>query len=168
MKKILIVINLMMFCCIQVTSDNYVYNDYNKNKDNDITFIDDSYGYIEIPKINLSKKFVENGNIDKNIIVVKPSVYPNKEESLLILAAHSGTGKYAYFNYLYKLKTKDNIYITYMNKKYTYNIVDIYYQKKDGKLDVYKIKNTKTLVLITCTNSKRDLQTIYIATIVEN
>lgn len=157
-----------MFCCIQVTSDNYVYDDYSRKKDNDITIIDESYGYIEIPKINLNKKFIEGGNIDKNIIVVKPSVYPNKEESLFILAAHSGTGKYAYFNYLYKLKIKDKIYITYMDKKYTYNIIDIYYQKKDGNIDIYKIMNNKTLVLITCTNGKRNLQTVYIATLVKN
>ena len=44
-----------------------------------------------------------------------------------------------------------------------YSIIDIYYQKKDGKLDIYKLKNNKTLVLITCTNGKKDLQTIYIA-----
>ena len=55
-----------------------------------------------------------------------------------------------------------------MNKKYIYNIIDIYYQEKDGKIILYKVKNKKTLVLITCTNGKRNLQTVYIATLIEN
>lgn len=159
MKKFLFVMTLIILSCMQVVDD--FSSDVNYDTDNN--FIEDSHGYIQIPKIGLNQKFIEKGNIDKNVVVISPSVYPNKESSLLILAAHSGTGRYAYFNYLYKLKYQDKIYITYMNKQYIYSIIDIYYQKKDGKLDIYKLKNNKTLVLITCTNGKKDLQTVYIA-----
>lgn len=159
MKKIIFLIIMMAWCsfdCFEYSEPIVENNLVQKSRLPE-------YGYISIPKIKLNYIFLNNNNVDKNIIVLKPSEYPNKEKSLLILAGHSGSGKYAYFNNLYKLKKEDKIYITYNNVKYLYSIVDIYYEKKDGDLKIYKFKDTKTLVLITCTNNNKNLQTIYVS-----
>ena len=148
----------MMFC-MPVTSD--IKTLYQAQKTQNLEM--DNYGYISIPKIHLKNKFVENGNIDKNIIMLSPSEYPTVEDSILILAGHSGSGRYAYFNYLYKLGIGDEIIINYMGYNYKYNIVSIYKQIKDGKIKTYKIKNKNTLVLVTCTNNDKKTQTIYLA-----
>ena len=148
----------MMFC-MPVTSDIRVT--YQEQKEQYLEM--DNYGYINIPKINLKNMFVKNGNIDKNIIMISPSEYPTVENSILILAGHSGSGRYAYFNYLYKLKIADEIIINYMGTNYKYKIISIYKQIKDGNIKTYKIKNKKTLVLVTCTNGDKKTQTIYLA-----
>lgn len=119
-------------------------------------------GVIEIPKISLKRNFNE-GNIDKGIVSIYHELYPYQDSSLLVLAGHSGTGLYAYFNYLYKLKIGDSIYIKFDNQKYKYIIEKIYYQKKSGHIEISKQKVKRILILITCTNNKKDLQTIYVA-----
>ena len=89
-------------------------------------------GYLNIPKINLTKGFLSknapDNNVDKNLYTVPGSSYPDVESGNLILAGHSGTGWNAFFNDLYKLKKGDYAYITYKNKKYAYKIVNIYKQ----------------------------------------
>lgn len=94
-------------------------------------------GYLTIPKINLTKGFLdvraEDNDVEKNILVVQGSDYPDTERGNLILAGHSGTGWKAFFNDLYKLNTEDIVYVTYKDKKYTYKIVNIYKQQKVGK-----------------------------------
>lgn len=119
-------------------------------------------GILEIPNIGLKRNFYDSSNVDRNIIVVKKSQYPNLGNSMLALAAHSGTGKYAYFNYLYKLKIGDFANVYYNNKKYSYVLVCKYNIKKDGTALIYKYKNYKTLVLITCKNNVKGMQTVYI------
>ena len=123
----------------------------------------DNYGFIEIPKINLYKKFTNDSKIDRGIIMISPSEYPNINNSVLILAGHSGSGPYAFFNYLYKLKIFDEIIIKYMDFSYHYKIIDISYHKKTGVLKIYKKKNQNTLILITCTNNNKYTQTVYTA-----
>ncbi len=150
-----------MSFCLPITSDveySYLSEENYKTVSND-----DNYGYITIPKIGLKNKFIENGNIDKNIIVISPSDYPNKNNSLLILAGHSGTGRYAYFNYLYKLNINDKIIITYMGINYEYRVIKSYKQTKDGNIKIYKIKDKNTLALVTCTNNDKKTQTVYLA-----
>ena len=119
-------------------------------------------GMLMIPSINLNREFVASKNVDKNIIVIEKSTYPNSNNSVLILAAHSGPGKYAFFNYLYKIKKKDLAYVVFNNVKYSYELVDKYLIKKDGTASIYKYKNARTLVLITCANNYKDKQMIYI------
>jgi len=162
MKKILILMILISFCCFECCE----HNENSSIKANVKTQQLPDYGYINIPKIKLNTTFFNNDNLDKNVIILKPSEYPNKENSLLILAGHSGNGKYAYFNNLYKLKKQDIIYVTYNQIKYSYSIVDIYYEKKDGNVNIYKFKDTKTLILITCTNHKKNLQTVYVSKLI--
>lgn len=133
--------------------------------------VTDNYiGYLTIPKINLTKGFLDirskDNDVEKNIIVVEGSNYPDTDRGNLILAGHSGTGWKAFFNDLYKLQINDTAYVTYKNKKYIYNIVNIYTQPKVGKLAVYRNYEKTTLTLITCTNNDSTTQTIYIAELV--
>ena len=128
---------------------------------------DDYIGYLTIPKINLTKGFLDKRSTEKkkkkNILVVEGSNYPDTDKGNLILAGHSGTGWKAFFNDLYKLEVNDTAYVTYKNKKYIYKIVNIYKQPKIGKLAIYRNYDKTTLTLITCTNNDSTTQTIYIA-----
>lgn len=127
-------------------------------------------GYLIIPKINLTKGFLDKrsseNDVEKNILVVSGSNYPDTEKGNLILAGHSGTGWKAFFNDLYKLNIGDTAYVNYKGKKYIYSIVNIYTQPKIGKLAIYRNYDKTTLTLITCTNNDSTTQTIYIAELV--
>ena len=122
-------------------------------------------------KINLTKGFLDKrsteNDVEKNILVVDGSNYPDTERGNLILAGHSGTGWKAFFNELYRLEKNDLALIEYKNKRYTYKIVNIYTQPKVGKLAIYRDYDKSTLTLITCTNNDSTTQTIYIAELVE-
>ena len=56
----------------------------------------DYIGYLNIPKINLTKGFLDyrstENDVEKNILVVDGSNYPDTNKGNLILAGHSGTG----------------------------------------------------------------------------
>ena len=127
----------------------------------------DYIGYLTIPKINLTKGFLDQrselNDVEKNIFVVEGSSYPNVEKGNLMIAGHSGTGWKAFFNDLYKLTTGDIAEVSYKNKIYTYKIVNIYKQPKTGKIAIYRNYDKTTLTLITCTNFDDKTQTIYIA-----
>lgn len=127
-------------------------------------------GMLEIPKINLKQGFAAFGspynNIDKNVTILPTSVYPNVELGNFILAGHSGQGSLAFFNELYRLKNGDKAIVYYKNVKYTYEIVNIYEQEKTGVISVYRDYTKNTLTLVTCTNNKKDKQTVYIANLV--
>lgn len=127
-------------------------------------------GYLIIPKINLTKGFLDvrssENDVEKNVLVVEGSNYPDTERGNLILAGHSGTGWKAFFNDLYKLQINDTAIINYKGKKYIYSIVNIYTQPKIGKLAIYRNYEVNTLTLITCTNNDSTTQTIYIAELI--
>lgn len=162
---------------------NVFYNDNTQNiieddgtkKEEDQTVDDnvtDQYiGYLNIPKINLTKGFYskksKENDIDKNILVVKESSYPDIDKGNLIIAGHSGNSWKAFFNDLYKLNKGDYAYVTYKNKKYAYKIVNIYKQDKVGTIAIYRDYNKTTLTLVTCTNYESTTQTIYIAELQE-
>ena len=128
---------------------------------------DEYIGYLTIPKINLTKGFLDirstENNVDKNLLVVNGSNYPDKDKGNLIIAGHSGTGWNSFFNDLYKLNENDTVYVTYKGKKYIYAIKNIYTQPKVGKLAIYRDYSKTTLTLITCTNNDSTTQTVYIA-----
>ena len=127
----------------------------------------DYIGYLTIPKINLTKGFLDirstENDVDKNLLVVEGSNYPDKEQGNFIIAGHSGTGWNSFFNDLYKLNENDTVYVTYKGKKYIYLIKNIYKQPKIGKLAIYRDYTKTTLTLITCTNNDSTTQTVYIA-----
>lgn len=128
-------------------------------------------GYLTIPKINLTKGFLDSrskeNHVDKNIMVIEGSDYPDVEKGNFMIAGHSGNSWKAFFNELYKLGKGDSILIDYKSKKFIYNIKNIYTQPKTGKLAIYRDPNKTTLTLITCTNNSTETQTIYIAELVE-
>lgn len=124
-------------------------------------------GYLTIPKINLTKGFLDNrspeNNVDINLLVVEGANYPDVDKGNFIIAGHSGTGWNSFFNDLYKLEIGDTAYVSYKNKKYIYTIKNIYKQPKTGKIAIYRDYDKTTLTLITCTNYESTSQTIYIA-----
>lgn len=141
-----------------------------EDKEESDVVTNDYIGYLTIPKINLTKGFVDKrsseNDVEKNILVIDGSNYPDVERGNLILAGHSGTGWKAFFNELYQLEVNDEAYVTYKGKKYTYKITNIYKQPKIGKIAIYRNYDKTTLTLITCTNNDSTTQTIYIAELV--
>ena len=127
-------------------------------------------GYLIIPKINLTKGFLDirspDNDVEKNIFIVPGSNYPTTDKGNFIIAGHSGTGWKAFFNDLYKLEINDTAFVTYKNKKYVYRIVNIYTQPKVGKIAIYRNYDKTVLTLITCTNTSTTTQTIYIAELI--
>lgn len=127
-------------------------------------------GYLEIPKIKFKKGFVDINSRDnvvsKNITIISGSKYPNVDKGNFIIAGHSGTGAQSYFKNLYKLSTNDTAVIYYKNVKYTYKIVKIYQQPKNGSIAIYRDYNKTTLTLVTCTKDNKKSQTVYVAELV--
>ena len=124
-----------------------------------------------IPKINFTKGFLDNryleNDVEKNIMVVEGSNYPDVEKGNFIIAGHSGTGWKAFFNNLYQLIEGDIVYVDYKGKRYTYQIQSIYTQPKVGKLAIYRNYHETTLTLITCTNDDSTTQTVYVANLID-
>ena len=142
--------------------------DHQEEEEEELGEVTNDYiGYLSIPKINLKKGFLDKrsseNDVEKNILVVEGSNYPDKDKGNLMLAGHSGTGWKAFFNDLYKLNKGDIAVVTYKGKTYTYKIVNIYTQPKVGKIAIYRNYDKTTLTLITCTNHDSTTQTIYIA-----
>ena len=109
---------------------------------------------IEIPKINIKNKiYTKNSklnNIDKNVIIMNESDYPDKDNGIVIIGAHSGIGKYAYFKDLNKIEFGDEVYLYYENKYYSYKVVNTYLDSKDGFISVSNVNNKNKLFLYTC------------------
>lgn len=109
---------------------------------------------LEIPKINLRRGFFNktsnNNNVNKNIYLLKESQMPNIDKGNLILAAHSGNSRVAFFNELNKLTNKDEANIIYNGKKYVYELINCYEIDKTGKANIVRNSEKTTLTLITC------------------
>ena len=124
---------------------------------------------IEIPKINLKKGIYSKNsslnNVNKNIYVVKESVFPNEEKnSHIILASHSGNSKVSYFRKLNKLTLNDEVYLYYKNIKYVYKVSNRYEIKKTGEAEL-KFTNGSDITLITCLTGKNK-QVVYVAKLI--
>ena len=123
----------------------------------------DILGTITINKINLKNNLYNiddtRNNIEENVTILKESVMPDKDNSIIFLAAHSGTGKIAYFERLNELKVNDLIKLKLKDKTYYYKIIEIFEKDKDGFIDISKTKE-KQLVLTTCSPSKKNKQLI--------
>ena len=117
----------------------------------------DLLGTLSIEKINLLNKPIYNlksdkNNIKKNITILKESTF-SQNNSMIILAAHSGNGEIAYFKNLHKLKINDLIIFHHHNRNYTYQIKDIFEQNKNGSIYINK-KYQHELILTTCSKNK--------------
>ena len=124
-------------------------------------------GILTIDKINLQQGFYdknnEHNNVSENLTFLEPSNYPDEKNGNVILVAHSGVTRIAYFRNLYQLKVGDTAKIEYKGHLYTYKIDNIYNETKDGNVTVYRDTNRQTLTMITCTKNDNTKQTIYIA-----
>ena len=124
-------------------------------------------GILTIDKINLQQGFYdkdnEHNNVSENLTFLSPSNYPDEKNGNVILVAHSGVTRIAYFRNLYQLKVGDTAKIEYKGHLYTYKIDNIYNETKDGNVTVYRDTNRQTLTMITCTKNDNTKQTIYIA-----
>ncbi len=123
-------------------------------------------GTLIIDKIGFNKGFYpkesELNDVEKNLLLVKESDYPNVPKGNLIIAGHSGDSWKSFFNDLYKLSIGDTAKVVYNNKTYTYKFVNIYKAPKVGNISIYRNQNRTTLTLVTCTNFDSTTQTIYI------
>ncbi len=110
--------------------------------------------HITIPAINISKDIYEKNskenNIDKNVIIMNESDYPDEKGGIVILGAHSGPADISYFNDLYKLKKEDTIKLSYKNKTYTYKVVNYYLDDKNGSIAINNVNSKSRLFLYTC------------------
>ena len=123
----------------------------------------DQIGYLKIDKINLYEPLYEKNskknNIEEHVTILKESKMPEEENSIIFLAAHSGTGKIAYFENLDELTIGDKIEISYHNTKYYYQISNIWEENKTGYIHVNQT-NKKQLILTTCSPKKDDKQLV--------
>ncbi len=127
-------------------------------------------GILDIPKINFNKGFYKKesslNNVKFNIKILNESSYPDEENGNVIIIGHSGDYSNSYFGNLYQLALEDTASITYQGKKYTYKIVNIYTDTKDGTVTIYRDETKSCLTLITCTKDDETTQTIYIMELV--
>ena len=125
--------------------------------------INNEFGKLIIKKINLKEELFpinsDENTIERHVSILKESIYPDKDNSLMIIAAHSGTGKIAYFQELDKLEINDEIVLIYKNNKYTYYVKNIWEEKKNGYININK-ENKKQLVLTTCSPNKEGYQLV--------
>lgn len=162
LKKILITIFIIILYIIIPTEINKpkriinnIKTEVKENIGNPIK-IEKPVGTIKIPSINLKKDLYEIdstlNNIEENVTILKNSKFP----SLIIIAAHSGTGKNAFFKDLDKINMNDIIKIEYEQNNYTFIVTNIYEQNKTGYIDINKSEENQ-LFLTTCSkdNSKQ-------------
>jgi len=112
---------------------------------------------LEIPKIKLKKGILNknnrDNNIEKNVMILKESSYPN-ETGNIFLAAHSGTGKKSFFNNLSKLSINDKAILYYKEKKYIYIVTKIYESQKKNTV-LIRTDSNNNLFLITCSQKNK-------------
>ena len=115
-------------------------------------------GLLIIPKIKLEEGFYNKDSshnvVSSNVTLLKESIMPENNGSIVYLAAHSGVGHLAYFKDIDKLTNDDIVKLKYNKKEYLYVITDIYEVPKNGLINVNRNINEDYLVLTTC--SKND------------
>lgn len=123
-------------------------------------------GVLEIPKINIKRGFLnikdKGNNVNKNLQVIKGSDLPNVKNGNLIIAAHSGNSYISYFKNLHKLSNDDVAYVYFNNIKYTYKVAGKYDAEKNGKVTIHRDNKKNTLTLITCSQTDKTKQIVYI------
>ena len=105
----------------------------------------------------------KKNNVNENVTILENSITPDKEDSIMFIAAHSGTGKLAFFKDLDKLKEGDSITLIYKDQNYDYIVKDYWEENKNGYINVVK-EDKKQLILTTCSPTKEDKQLIINAT----
>lgn len=122
-------------------------------------------GVLKIGKINLERGFYSKesklNNVNKNIQIINSSDLPDKENGNVILAAHCGNSRVAFFNKLPNLELGDIATIYYQGREYSYQLVDNYEIEKSGQASIKRNRDKNVLTLITCKH-KTNKQLIFI------
>jgi len=115
-------------------------------------------GILKIPKIDLKEGFYDinskNNNINNAVTILKESILPSGNGSIVYLTAHSGYGYLAFFKDIDKLEVNDIIYLDIKNNSYQYIVNDIYEVDKNGLITINHNINDNYLVLTTCSKNK--------------
>lgn len=155
----------------QIENGNVIQTETKPKEDTKPSVSYNYIGYLEIPKIDLKKGFLDikskYNDVEKNVAVMKESVFPDVDKSLMVMAAHNGTCWNCYFRNLDKLKNGDEIFIYYQNIKYKYKLIKSYDVNKTGSVPIYRNSSNTTLALVTCKwNYLKEKQTVYIAELI--
>lgn len=134
--------------------------------------VEDTYDAIlSIPQIDLKKgiypKNDKRNNIEENVQIHELSDYPNVENSNVILMAHSGTGRKAFFKDLDKLNQDSLIEFYYQKIKYVYKIYNYYSIEKNGTAPIKRNPTKKNITLITCNQKDKTKQLVYIGYLID-
>lgn len=166
---IIITIIIYLFICNHIYKNTPykikpIINNYITDKE------ESPIGKIIIKKIAINNNLYninsKHNNIEENITILEDSIMPDKTNSIMYIAAHSGDGKIAYFNDLDKLKINDEITIIYKNKKYIYSVKNIWEENKNGYIHINR-ENEKQLILTTCSKTKKNKQLVINSTLKE-
>ena len=130
----------------------------------------DYIAVLKIPSIGLEKGLVSKdsyyNNVNKNIKILDESDMPDEENGNVILAAHSGNGKNAFFKNLNKLEIDHIVSIFYNGYEYKYRMVNTYHVEKTGTVEILRNAQKNTLTLITCRHNTNK-QIVIICELVE-
>ena len=135
MKKIFIIlipliIILSYLSIIKVSNDQQLNNIITNFKIKKINKEENIIGSLKIKKLNINEKLYninsEENNVDKHVTILKESILPENDNSIIFIAAHSGTGEIAYFKNLNLLEENDIINLELNNKKYIYSVKSIW------------------------------------------
>ena len=147
-------------------SVDYLERDQKEEELEENNYTPNYIAFLEINKINLKQGLMPinspYNNVNYHVQILNISDMPDVINGNFILAGHSGTSNIAYFKNLYKLSLSDLAKVYYNSHVYTYKIVNIYKEDKDGSVNIYRDTNKTTLTLITCTKNDKEHQTIYI------
>lgn len=125
---------------------------------------------LKIPSINLERGLVAKdsyyNNVNQNIKILDESDMPDQENGNVILAAHSGNGRTAFFKNLDKMQINDTVSIFYNGYEYKYRMVNTYDIEKTGTAEITRNAEKSTLTLITC-RQNTNKQIVIICELVE-
>lgn len=131
------------------------------NDDNNSNIDENLLATLSIKKINLKENIYpltdKRNNVEEHVSILNGSNL--NDDSLIILAAHSGYGKIAYFDRLDELKVDDRIELSINNKVLVYRLKKSEKQEKTGKIEIIK-ENTQQLILTTCSKDDKSKQLV--------
>lgn len=159
LKKILIILSVVFLLIFTNSLIKIETNHIRINKKILInSYKEKPIGNIYIDKISLNQDIYSKNSklntVDKNVELLKES-----NEHLIIIAAHSGVGRIAYFERLDELAKNDEINLTLNKKKSTYIVKNYWEQKKDGYINISKEEQDQ-LILTTCSPNHNGYQLI--------
>lgn len=130
----------------------------------------DYIAVLKIPSIGLEKGLVAKdsyyNNVNRNIKILDESDMPDQENGNVILAAHSGNGRTAFFKNIDKLQIDDTVSIFYNGYEYKYRMINTYDVEKTGSVEITRNVQKSTLTLITCRHNTNK-QIVIICELVE-